>query len=409
MPPEIITGVASLAVLLSAVLAVAFLRRNRVDGVRAALGVPADADVERAVKELVDARAAAELERDRSAREISRLLDLLGVGVLRLDGDLVIRLANRAAHRFLGRRPGGLAGQTAMEAFGDHRVEDVVREAAGAGVASGELIVPGPTERVLSVRAEASVAGGTWVVLEDVSELRRLRRIRAEFVDNLSHELRTPLSTVRLLTETVLRDLDGADVPPRIRERILKIDVETGHLVQMVNELLDLSRIEQGGTRLHVGDVDLAGVVRGAVERLRPFGDRQRVTLRAELPPNGDLPEIRGDDERLGQLLVNLLHNAIKFSPPGRAVVVRVEPRDGEVVMEVADEGAGIPRGDLDRVFERFYKVDKARVRGKGGTGLGLSIARHIAESHGGRIWVESEEGKGSTFYVAVPAEPVVT
>jgi two-component system phosphate regulon sensor histidine kinase PhoR len=268
------------------------------------------------------------------------------------------------------------------------------------------MAVPGRTDGSMVVRARRSIRRGTWVILEDVSELRRLQRIRAEFVDNLSHELRTPLSTIRLLTETVLRDVDAAEVPPRIRERLLKIDVETGHLVQMVNELLDLSRIEQGTTTLHLDDVDLAAVVHGAVERLRPFGDRQGVRLRADVPADGELPRIRGDDERLGQLLVNLLHNAVKFSAPGGSVVVRVEGRDGEAILSVADEGVGIPRADLDRVFERFYKVDKARVRGKGGTGLGLSIARHIAESHGGRIWVESEEGKGSTFHVAVPAEP---
>jgi two-component system phosphate regulon sensor histidine kinase PhoR len=237
--------------------------------------------------------------------------------------------------------------------------------------------------------------------MEDVSELRRLQRIRTEFIDNLSHELRTPLSNVRLLTETLARDLDRADLPPRIRDGILKIDVESGHLVQMVNELLDLSKIEQGSIPLHLDTVDLGEVVRASVERLRLFADRQGVRLITDVAP--DLPPVRGDDERLGQMLVNLLHNAVKFSAAGDVVTVRARNVGDEIVLSVEDRGMGIPTADVGRVFERFYKVDKARVRGKGGTGLGLAIVRHIAEGHGGRAWVESEEGAGSTFSVAIP------
>jgi len=244
-----------------------------------------------------------------------------------------------------------------------------------------------------------------WLVIEDVSELRRLQRIRAEFIDNLSHELRTPLTTVRLLTETLARDLDGSELPPRIRDGIVKIDVETGHLVQMVNELLDLSRIEQGSAPLHLSQVDVGQLVRASVERLALFAERQGVTLRADV--EDELPPVRGDEDRLGQLLINLLHNAVKFSDAGGAVTLRARRDDGQIRLSVEDEGIGIPRSELDRVFERFYKVDKARVGVRGGTGLGLAIVRHIAESHGGRVWVQSEEGRGSTFTVAIPASEV--
>jgi two-component system phosphate regulon sensor histidine kinase PhoR len=143
--------------------------------------------------------------------------------------------------------------------------------------------------------------------------------------------------------------------------------------------------------------------LRGAVQRLGTFADRQGVALRLELPEHGALPHIRGDEERLGQLLVNLLHNAVKFSASGTEVVVRAVVDGSELIVSVADQGSGIPKADLDRIFERFYKADKARVRGVGGTGLGLAIARHIAEGHGGRLWVESEEGRGSTFSLAIP------
>jgi two-component system phosphate regulon sensor histidine kinase PhoR len=241
-------------------------------------------------------------------------------------------------------------------------------------------------------------------VLEDVSELRRLQQIRAEFIDNLSHELRTPLTTVSLLAETLTREAEAAgdSIPPRMRERIDKIEVETGHLVQMVNELLDLSRIESGAALGAIDVLDLGRIAIESTERLRLFADRQGVTLRVDV--EDDLPRVRGDASRLGQVLVNLLHNAVKFSPDGGEVSVSVQPAASEVVVAIADHGVGIPRAATARIFERFYKVDRARVRGEtGGTGLGLAIARHIIEQHGGRIWVESTEGLGSTFSFSLP------
>jgi two-component system, OmpR family, phosphate regulon sensor histidine kinase PhoR len=235
-----------------------------------------------------------------------------------------------------------------------------------------------------------------------MSELRRLQRIRTEFIDNLSHELRTPLTTVSLLSETLAREADAADppIPPRMRERITKVEVETGHLVQMVNELLDLSRIEGGGTLQLVEGVDLGPLAVDATERLRLFAERQGVDLRTAVEP--DLPKVTGDAARLGQVVVNLVHNAVKFSPEGGEVRVAVR-RDGDnALASVTDHGIGIAKPDRARVFERFYKVDRARVRG-GGTGLGLSIARHVVQGHGGRIWVESDLGEGSTFLFELP------
>ena len=210
------------------------------------------------------------------------------------------------------------------------------------------------------------------------------------------------MTTVSLLAETLAREAaeQGDAIPDRMRDRIGKIEVETGHIAQMVNELLDLSRIESGGAVVHLDPVDLGEVATASAERLRLFAERQGVRLAVEAAP--PVPPVRGDEARLGQVLINLLHNAVKFSPTGGDVTVRVEARDGEVVTSVQDRGVGIPKALQGRVFERFYKADRARVRG-GGTGLGLSIARHVVEQHGGRIWVESEEGKGSTFSFALP------
>jgi two-component system phosphate regulon sensor histidine kinase PhoR len=191
-----------------------------------------------------------------------------------------------------------------------------------------------------------------------------------------------------------------------MRDRIAKIEVETGHLVQMVNELLDLARIESGGPLVMLDDIDVGKVVAESVERLRLFAERQRLRLDIEIEER--LPPVRGDEARIGQVVVNLVHNALKFGAgegphdAETSVTVRVRREGGDIVTSVADHGVGIPKADQGRIFERFYKVDRARVRG-GGTGLGLSIARHVIEQHGGRIWVESEEGRGSTFSFALP------
>ena len=337
--------------------------------------------------------------------EQASLLQSLGSGVLRVDGGLRVVSANPAAHGLLGRAPGTLVGRSVMEAFLDAQVESMAHAALTHGAARSELRradVDGPT---LTVHGRRAYGGGLWLIVDDVSELRRLQRIRTEFIDNLSHELRTPLTTVSLLAETLSREADATDVvlPPKMRDRIGKIEVETGHLVQMVNEILDLSRIESGGTLNLVDGLDMARLTAQSVERLRLFADRQGVTLRVEVPDR--LPAVRGDGARLGQVVVNLVHNAVKFSPDGGDILVRVRHEGDEIVTSVEDHGVGIPRDAIDRVFERFYKVDRARLRAEagGGTGLGLAIARHVVEQHGGRIWVESAEGSGSRFSFAVP------
>ncbi len=346
----------------------------------------------------------AENARADEAADRDLFIESLGQGVLEVADRLRIVRANTAAHTLLGRAPGTLVGRSLIEAFLDTQAEAVAHSALEAGSATGEIAVAGADGPRLLIRARRTASAGLWLVLEDVSELRRLQQIRAEFIDNLSHELRTPLTTVSLLAETLTRDADAAGdaLPAKMRDRIGKIEVETGHLVQMVNELLDLSRIESGSALGVVDLLDLGEVAIESTERLRLFAERQGVSLGVEVAPS--LPLVRGDEARLGQVLVNLLHNAVKFSPDGGAVTVTVSATDPEVVVAVADHGVGIPRSAQARIFERFYKVDRARRRGEaGGTGLGLAIARHIIEQHGGRIWVESVEGGGSTFSFALP------
>ena len=399
---------AVLAIMLSIGFVVAVVAYRRVDAqsrrLRAALGLGTHPDP---VFEVTGLRERTErLERELSDQRSDHdlLSELVDGGIVELDGQLRVVAANAAAHAFLGRNPGALIGRDAIEAFLDAQVESIAATALEQGAAAGEVRLRGADGPTLIVRARRLVAGGVWLVLTDVSELRRLQQIRAEFIDNLSHELRTPLTTVSLLAETLMREAEsvGTTLPSKMRDRIAKIEVETGHLVQMVSEIMDLSRIESGGTLGIVDDVDLGQLARSSTDRLRLFAERQGVNMQVHVPPG--LPLIRGDEARLGQVFVNLLHNAVKFSPNGGDVTVAIEASEREVIASIRDHGVGIPAVAQPRIFERFYKVDRARVRGEaGGTGLGLAIARHVVEQHGGRIWVESTEGVGSTFSFALP------
>jgi len=399
-------GLSILLAVLVAALAVLLLRREAtLRRVRSSLGPSASADAGASAARLraTADRAAAVVQDERTDR--ARLLEHLGSGVLRTDPALRVVEANPAAHSLLDRAPGSLLGRTVMEAFLDTAVESIARSALEGAQAVGEVHLADADGPTLIVRGQRAVDGGTWLILDDVSELRRLQRIRTEFIDNLSHELRTPLTTVSLLAETLAREADapGAGLPPRMRDRIGKIEIETGHLVQMVSELLDLSRIESGGTIGLLEDLDMGRLATDATERLRLFAERQGVRLR--VVTEADLPSVRGDGARLGQVVINLVHNAVKFSPDGGSVTIRARVEGQEVITSVEDRGVGIPSGAQARVFERFYKVDRSRLRAVegGGTGLGLAIARHLVEQHGGRIWLESVEGRGSTFAFALP------
>jgi two-component system phosphate regulon sensor histidine kinase PhoR len=414
MEPISLAFIVGLVIVATIAFAVALARGASLARIREALGVEPNADPEAAVRTLLDDRERARFEANQSALDLAYLADLVGVGMVHVGDDLVVRLANRAAHTMLDRSPGALVGRSAIDAFADHRLEHAVADARETGFGEVEAVGHDPAARTLVLRARRSPVQGIWVTIDDVTELRRLQRMRTEFIDNLAHELRTPIANVRLLAETLGREDGHAELPDRVRRSVASLDVESGHLAQMVNELLDLSRIEQGKAALEVEDVAMAPVAAETIGRLRLFAERQGVQLVNDVP--ADLPAIRADPERVGQVLMNLIHNAVKFSRPGGTVTVSAaegrpegEPDDangsamGAVVVRVRDEGVGIPAAEIGRVFERFYKVDRARVRGKGGTGLGLAIARHIVEGHGGRIWVESEEGAGSTFSFTLP------
>ena len=408
----VIAFVAGLAVAFAVAAGVAINRGRALDAIDLRLrdaergapkpAGPSDEDLTDRVGRLRRRAEVAELALDQRLRDLGYLADLVGVGIVRLTDDLTVEVANTAAHVFLGREPGSMVGRTAMEALGDHRIETIARRARDEGAATGDVAMRGDEGAAFIVRARRSPILGVWLVLEDVAELRRLQRIRAEFIDNLSHELRTPITTVGLLTETLARDAEAAGdaVPAKMRERIGKLEVETGNISQMVSELLDLARIESGGRQLHLDEVDLGRLAAESTDRLRPFAERQGITLRSDV--QGELPAVRGDGVRLGQVFANLIHNAVKFSSHDTEVVVGVRLNGDELAAWVADHGVGIAPSDQVRIFERFYKVDRTRSTG-GGTGLGLAIARHVIEGHGGAIRVDSAEGEGSTFTFTIP------
>jgi len=402
MDPVVVVFIAGLVVLAGYLAGLAISRGRTIERLADATGATDADDVERRVREALDEADSARWHAEQVGHDTGYLTELVTAGIVRLRDDLVVEFANVAAHAILERRPGTMVGRPALEAFVDTRVEGIARAAMDDGSANGELSIRSTAGQTITVRARRSPVSGVWLVMEDVSELRRLQRIRAEFIDNLSHELRTPLTTISLLAETAARDAESAS--PRLRDRISKIEIETSHLTQMVNELLDLSKIESGTTQLLLDDVDMVRLAQSTSERLRLFAERQGLRIRLEVPDQ--VVRVRGDEDRLGQVLINLLHNAVKFSPNGGEIVVGVREGKAEAVTWVRDPGIGVPAGDRSRIFERFYKVDRARVRGRGGTGLGLSIARHVVESHGGRIWVESVEGEGSTFSFTIPAAP---
>jgi len=324
-------------------------------------------------------------------------------GLLLLDKHRKIYLANRAFKNFFGSKI-ELRGRTIMEALRLHELDDLVKMVEAQGqVLNYELKMPDLSERWLQVNAAAisTSAGereGIILVFHDLTRLKQLERTREEFVANVSHELRTPLSLIKGYVETLL---DGARENPEVSERFLKIiDRNTQRLDLLIQDLLTISAMESGRIKL-----DLQPVA------LRALADKVFIDLSARAENKGtklvnEMPEIlaQADPHRLDQVFANLVDNAIKYGRlQGTVRVGATKNEQGLLEVFVQDDGPGIPAESLDRVFERFYRVDKARSRDQGGTGLGLSIVKHIVQSHGGKAWVRSEVGKGATFYLTLP------
>jgi len=327
------------------------------------------------------------------------LFDSMLEGLLLLDRHRKIYLANRSFKELFHLKT-DLRGKTVVEALRLHELDELLqRVEAEKQVLDYELKLPDLNERWLQVNAAAiaNSAGereGTILVFHDLTRLKQLERQREEFVANVSHELRTPLSLIKGYVETLL---DGARDNPEVADRFLKIiERNTNRLDLLIQDLLTISALESGRMKLELQPVELRGLTGRIFTHLQAKADGKKVLLVNELPAI----TARADVNRLDQVLTNLVDNAIKYGrPEGRVTVGGRRLDDGRLEVFVQDDGPGIPPEALERVFERFYRVDKARSRDQGGTGLGLSIVKHIVQAHGGEVRVESEPGKGATFF----------
>jgi two-component system, OmpR family, phosphate regulon sensor histidine kinase PhoR len=400
-------------------------------------------------------RYIAERRLESRVHEIARLHDMSGAlleafprPMFITDQDRMILFANNAALTLLHLKREQVVGKVAASVIQDYEAMRVVLEAARTHcfteatfrrattgqtwhvsvtpITTPRQPVPGAPELDPAPDVQRMI-----VAIEDLTELRRLELMRRDFVAHVSHELRTPLAAVKLLTDTLAETVE--DDPEAARGFARRISDEIDHLTQMVAELLELSRIESGKITLRRESVDIAGLIEASIDRMAPLAEERHVRLLAALPD--DLPDVSADASRAGEVLINLLHNGIKYTPPNGSVTVTAAVIDvtasGEplrakllappdvaarqmLAIHVADTGIGIDENDLPRVFERFFKANRARTRdaddaalpearAAAGTGLGLAIARHLVELHGGAIWAESRINRGSTFSFTLP------
>ena len=337
---------------------------------------------------------------DAERARLATVLDQITDGVLIADEQGLIQFANPAAGKLF--QTSNPLNRSIAEVVRNHQLVEAWRRSQQTRKMQSESIeVPTRHQFLQLVVIPDKHTSGSLLLVQDLTRLRRLETVRRDFVSNLSHELRTPLASLKALAETLQ---EGAlEDPPAARRFIDQIHTEVDALTQMVTELLELSRIESGRLSLDLEPVAVYDLLNSASKRMQLQAERAGLTLRVECVD--DLPRVRIDSQRLEQVLVNLIHNAVKFTRPGGEVVLLAGSDYGFVRFAVRDSGVGIPADEVTRIFERFYRVDKSRTGS--GTGLGLSIAKHIVEAHAGKIWAESMEGEGSTFFFTIPSANV--
>jgi two-component system, OmpR family, phosphate regulon sensor histidine kinase PhoR len=343
--------------------------------------------------------------------QMAALFEQMHDGIILTDESGRIGSINLAAARLFNTTREDAIGRSLIEVTRDYELHNALRTTLSRPNERQSIEVrSGPRQVSLRVSAVPDPAGGPpsgLVVLQDITEVRQLERVRRDFVANIGHEFRTPLASIKLIAETLHTAIQ--DDPERAREFLRRIDMEVDGLTDLVRELLELSRIESGQIRLVREQANIARLIDHAAGRLRPHAERAGLYLTVH--NEDELPTVWADPTRIEAVIVNLLHNAIKFTPPGGHVTVTSKREGAEIIVSVADTGQGVLPEDLPRVFERFYKGDTSRTRqgeqkeGEGGTGLGLAIAKHTIQAHGGRIWAESHYGNGATFHFTLPIQ----
>jgi len=327
---------------------------------------------------------------------LATVLEQLTDGVIIVDANGLIQLANPAAQRLF--ETSSALGRSVIEVLRNHQLVDAWRRCQQTGEMQSESVeLPARRQFLQIIAIPDTHASGSLLLVQDLTRVRRLETVRRDFISNISHELRTPLASLKALTETLQ---SGALSDPEAGPRFLgRINAEVDALTQMAQELLDLSRIESGQVELMLTPLEPRKLLNSAADRMRLQAERAGLKLQVNCAD--DLPNIRADKSRLEQVLVNIIHNAVKFTKPGGEIVLEAEATSSGVQFFVRDTGVGIPSESLSRIFERFYRVDRSRAGS--GTGLGLSISKHIVEAHGGKIWAHSRQGEGSVFYFEIP------
>ncbi|MFA4909820.1 MAG: ATP-binding protein [Desulfobacteria bacterium] len=331
-------------------------------------------------------------------------------GVIAIDRNQRIILFNSASEGMFDVSSCRALGRFHWEVIRHSRLNPLFQEVLETGVPKmEELILRYGGERILRVQAAAipTKEGNPWAVVavfHDITQIRSLEKIRKEFVANVSHELRTPLTSIKGFVETLR---NGAVNDPEKSLRFLEIiEKHTERLNRLITDLLNLSQIESGKIEMNLKPVNLVDVVSRVISNFKEIADRKGQKIKVNIPPV--LPHVLADEERIETVMENLLDNAVKYTSNNGELTVSAFEKDDGVQVEVADTGIGIPTNSLPRIFERFYRVDKARSRELGGTGLGLSIVKHIIETHGGKVRAESEVGKGSRFIFNLPKSPLL-
>ena len=325
-------------------------------------------------------------------------------GVMVIDGRGAIVLMNQTLKEFLQVET-EVTGKKPLEVIRNIDIQDLAgRVLASRGrLESREIALLLPQEKVLLAHAtpvlREGIVDGAVLIFHDITELRRLEKVRQDFVANVSHELRTPVSTIRGYAETLLEGALEDKAHAREFLRIIYDDAE--RLTKLINDLLDLSRVESGKMKLALEEGALEAVIDRVLAGMNKEAGKNSVTLKKDVPPR--LARIRIDEAAIAQVLSNLVENAVKYNKAGGSVTVGARETPRSIEVSVSDTGIGIPQEDIPRIFERFYRVDKARSRDLGGTGLGLSIVKHIIQAHGGDITVESKVGSGSLFRFTLP------
>jgi two-component system, OmpR family, phosphate regulon sensor histidine kinase PhoR len=367
------------------------------------------ADTERKVRDIAEQRLRREVELKEQSQRTAALFDRMVEGLIVVDSVGRIRLANRAAAALFSFE-GSAVGKTVPEATRHHEVAAVVSrldrelEVLGYELRIDSIAAPRFLQvNALALRDTAGANDGAILVFHDLTRLRQLEGVRQEFVANVSHELRTPLSLIKSATETLL---DGAKDDAAALARFLQIiDKHANRLALLIDDLLLLSTLDSGGLRLDRQPLPFRSTVQDAIDDLQARALSRNATLENLVPAS---LIVLADNDRMRQVISNLLDNAIKYGRPGGKTSVEghLLP-DARIEIAVVDDGPGIPRESQERIFERFYRVDKARSREQGGTGLGLAIVKHVVQAHGGEVRIESESGAGSRFIICLPAAPL--